>query len=106
MKIGWLQWWPWRAWRVIGHVDAADDVPQYLPRTGVVVVGPPNSPKWLAFDCPCRRGHRILLPASATVRPRWTFESPRKLTLAPSVDARHGPIRCHYFIAKGRVKWV
>lgn len=106
MNIPFLQWWPWQAWRIVGQVDAADEVPDRLPRTGMVLVGTYELPKWLAFDCPCRCGHRILLPVSGKARPRWLIDGTTHITLSPSVDAWHGERHCHYFIKKGKVVWV
>ena len=115
LKLGLLDWWPWRAWRVVGYVDAADEVPDRLPRTAIVVVGTAKTPKWIAFDCPCRRGNRILLAAQAAegalnpfkaARPKWIVQAERPATLWPSVDAWHGTQRCHYVIQKGEVKWA
>lgn len=106
MRFSLLDWWPWRRWRVVGWVEAADEVPADLPRTAIVMVGRPGAPKWAAFDCPCRKGHRILLPLSKTVMPRWTVQGERETTLSPSVDAWHGRQRCHYFIREGRTLWV
>lgn len=115
LKLGLLDWWPWRAWRVVGYVDAADEVPDRLPRTAIVVVGTPKVPKWIAFDCPCPRRHRILLAAQApegavdpfrAARPKWVVHAERPATLWPSVDATNGPHRCHYIIRRGEVSWV
>lgn len=107
MKIRWYDWWPWQAWRVIGSVDAADEIPEHLPRTAIVVVGPMESPKWIAFDCPCREGHRVLLPAARTASPRWSLVGQQRTTLSPSIDAWHTATqRCHYFIRQGHVEWV
>lgn len=107
MKIRWYDWWPWQAWRVIGRVDAADEIPERLPRTGIVIVGNMEAPKWIAFDCPCRAGHRVLLPAARTAHPRWSIAGIHHTTLSPSIDAWHEPThRCHYFIRQGKLEWV
>lgn len=106
MKLSWWQWLPFQRWRVVGTVEAADEVPLKLPRNGAVVVGTRRLPKWIVFDCPCRAGHRIMLNIDKGRQPYWTASSEGKLTVSPSVDSRTGSRRCHYFICDGRVQWA
>lgn len=101
----WL-WLPWRRWNLVQVVEAADEIPDRIPRKGVVIVGTPKAPKWLAFDCPCRERHRVMLNADSRRRPFWRIKDARQLTLAPSVDETRGSTRCHYVIQRGRIRWV
>ncbi len=103
-SIGWWQWLPFWAWRIVSTYEAVDEVPQSLPRNGVALVASEDVLKWLVFDCPCRSGHRIMLTLQG--RPRWTFNSPDRLSVSPSVDYRGVDRRCHYIIRNGRVKWT
>jgi hypothetical protein len=32
--------------------------------------------------------------------------STNPLTIQPSVDAFRGAVRCHYFVTRGRIRWV
>lgn len=107
MNIPWWQWVPLWRWRVIGIVDSADEIPEKLPRNAAVIVGDERFVKWLAFDCPCRQGHRIMLNADRSRRPAWRVAVSRNghLTVAPSVDFDGGSFRCHYFIREGRIEW-
>jgi|ERR1700722_1599694 len=105
-KISWWQWLPIFGWRIVAFVEAADDIPARLPRNGVVLVGQTMKPKWVAFDCPCRTGHRILLNTDRARRPYWSVGKGRKLSLSPSVDFRNKYKRCHYFIHNGRIDWA
>jgi hypothetical protein len=108
MKIPWWKWLPWQHWRSLGVVDSADDVPELLPSNGLVLVGSHGLLKWVAFDCPCRRDHRILLNVDPGRRPFWqlTKDGAGRLSVSPSVDARNGQRRCHYFIRDGRILWA
>lgn len=108
MKIRWWQWLPIHNWRIIGCVEAADEVPDRLPRHGAVLVGSERIPKWIIFDCPCRSGHRIMLNADKARRPAWTITqgARKKLTLYPSVDYADGKRRCHYFVRHGKILWT
>lgn len=106
MSVSWWDWLPWHPWRVVATVDAADDVPATLPRRGAVLVGTAAYPKWLAFDCPCRNGHRIMVSLDPRNKPNWRLLSTRRLTVSPSIDAWRGGSRCHYFIRDGRTVWA
>lgn len=105
-EIPWWQWlWPGK-WRIVGAFDAADLVPGKLPRNGIAMVGTRKRPKWVVFDCPCRRGHRIMLTLDPAHRPHWQITDFDRLSLWPSVEYVSHSRRCHYFIEKGRVSWV
>lgn len=107
LKISWWQWLPFWRWRVIGAVESADEIPERLPRNAAVVVGDERHTKWLAFDCPCRKGHRIVLNTDFARRPAWRLATDPKghLTVSPSVDFVGDRFRCHYFIRGGKIEW-
>ena len=102
---GWLPW-TRRKYRVSQVVDAADEVPQRLPRDTAVVVGTLEHPKWIAFNCPCSEQHRILLNLDPHRRPAWSLRSVKPLSLYPSIDYQGAVKRCHYIIRKGKVLWI
>jgi len=77
-----------------------------LPRNGAIIVGEKDSPKWIAFDCPCRSGHRILLNTDKSRRPNWSVSQDNRLSIQPSVDYQGVDRNCHYIIRKGRVDWA
>lgn len=105
-KISFWQWIPGRAWRIVAAVDAADEIPDRLPTNGAVLVGSTQRPKWLAFDCPCKTGHRIMVTLDPSHRPHWVVSNTKKLTIYPSVDYRTSERRCHYYVTKGKIQWV
>jgi hypothetical protein len=105
-RIAWWQWLPFFRWRIVAIVESADDVPTRLPRNGAVLVGSKSYPKWIVFDCPCRRGHRIMLNSDRGRMPYWSSTVEGRLTISPSVDSHQNMRRCHYFIRNGRVEWV
>ena len=100
--------WPLRRWRLAGAVAEVDEVPSSLPAQRCMLVGSRSHPKWLAYDCPCERGHRVLLNLDRTRRPFWTLRVSwlGRVTVSPSVAdrGREGP--CHYFLSNGLVEWV
>lgn len=106
MKYSWLEWLPWRPWRVVTIVEAADEVSATLPPKCAVLVGSLEYPKWIAFDCPCRKNHRIMVSLDKRQDPHWTMKNAQRLTLTPSVDAMRGRERCHYFVRDGKVVWA
>ena len=103
-----LRWWqrlPRRSWRIVLQVNDADEVPDRLPSRGIAIVGVDKFPKWLVFDCPCRRGHRIMLNLDSRRRPTWRVVKRRPLTTTPSIDDLSLD-RCHFFIRNGKIQWV
>lgn len=105
-KIAIWQWLPFLKWRVVALVESADEIPDRLPRNGAVIVGSHSFTKWIVFDCPCRRGHRIMISTDKTHFPHWNLMTKNKLTISPSIDYVNQGVRCHYFIRGGDVKWI
>lgn len=105
-RIPLSQWMPGRAWRIVTIVGAADEIPARLPKKGAVVVGSLKNPKWIAFDCPCGTGHRVLISLDRGHFPHWVIANTSKLSLYPSVDYKTPSRRCHYFVKNGRTVWV
>jgi hypothetical protein len=103
-----LQRWSSRKgpWLVSGKVEEATDLPESIPAERALLVGTVVHPKWIAFECPCGRGHRIMLNLDKTRRPFWRVTSEEPLSIRPSVDAVYRKRRCHYVVSNGRVIWV
>jgi hypothetical protein len=84
-----------------------DDLPD-IPKAGeMALAGTLDKPKWALLDCPCGRGHTILLPLQPAANPRWSLSVGKsgRPTLSPSVD-RVAERRCHFWLQDGRVRWV
>lgn len=108
-ELGWLTRITGRLrprWRVAASVSRADEVPDRIPTRSAILVGTPESPKWIAFDCPCRRSHRVLLNLNPARDPRWSVRETSPLTIWPSIDDHSLPTGCHYFIHSGRIVWA
>lgn len=91
---------------IVALVAKPSQVPDELPTNAAILTGPSlNSPRWILFDCPCRRGHRVMLNLSGAERPVWRYKGLRKLSLQPSVDDLTLD-RCHYFVRNGLIEWV
>lgn len=106
VRIPWWQWTPFHAWRIVGFVEAADEVPDRLPAKGAVLVGSIQHPKWLAFDCPCQTGHRVMVSLDPQHNPHWIILKTKRLSVVPSIDYRAAERRCHYFIRRGKIIWA
>jgi Family of unknown function (DUF6527) len=106
MKVAWHQWLPFRRWRLIGEVESADEVPDLLPRNSAVLVGTPDFPKWIVFDCACRANHRIMLNLDSSRKPNWALVNRERLTIRPSIDYEDSAKRCHYFLRAGKTVWA
>jgi hypothetical protein len=104
--FGWLRSLTQRRWRIVATVAHADEVPALIAHNGAVLVGTRRRAKWLAFDCPCRSGHRILLPLDSRCAPHWRLSRAGGLTLRPSIDAKGSVGQCHFFLRRGRIIWI
>jgi hypothetical protein len=107
--IDWRAWLPGPTLRIVTQVEAADEIPVTIPKNGAVLVGSREQPKWLALDCPCGTGHRVMVTLEPTHWPHWTLEgrdADNRITLWPSIDCQTEKRRCHYFIRRGRVHWI
>lgn len=108
-RLNWLSQWliPQPLLYCTGKVESADEIPEKLPRNTAVIVGTAARPKWIAFDCPCRSGHRIMLNLDRGRSPFWQLSKvDGPLSLSPSVNYYDGRRRCHYFVRNGKVDWV
>lgn len=97
-----------RLWRLEATVSDMDQVPPNIRPRRAYLVATPSRRKWLAFDCACSSGHRILLNLDASRRPVWTLRLSRTkaLTLHPSVNYHDDHRTCHYILSNGRIEWV
>ena len=93
-------------WTLTQRVEAADEVPDSLGPTEAVLVGTSRQPTWLIFDCPCGRGHRVMLNLHASRYPRWRIQTEAPLSVYPSIDDRTESRRCHFFIRDGHTIWA
>jgi hypothetical protein len=106
LGLGLLARLPRRRFFIADEVDTPGDVPERLPRKAMVLVRQPSRPMWLAFDCPCERGHRLLVNLDSRRKPCWKlYDKSRRVSLSPSVDYRGPAYRCHFLIRDGRVRW-
>ncbi|GAA0352654.1 DUF6527 family protein [Micropruina glycogenica] len=96
----------WRRWKADLSTSSAADIPVRLPVRRAVVVESAGRPKWLIFDCPCDRGHRVMLNLDRGNRPLWRIADRYPLTLYPSVDERSSVGHCHYVVRDGYVRWI
>ena len=96
---------PWR-FRIIGVVEAADELPATLLPRSAILVGNLGQATWVAFACPRHNNEQILLNLSPARTPRWKIADHQLLTATPSIDAFHGGTRCHFWIRQGRLAWV
>lgn len=106
MTLPWTTWLPRRRYFVAAEVEAADLIPDHLPRKAAIVVRSQGRPKWVAFDCPCQQRHRLLVNLDARRRPHWRLGDTRRLDLAPSINVANGGRRCHFWVRAGSIRWA
>jgi hypothetical protein len=102
----WRGWFPFRRYRIVDTVPAADLIPMQIPRRGLVVVEGNEGPAWVAFDCPCRSRHRLMVRLSRTAHPHWTLDTRGQVSLRPSIDSTQEGVRCHFWLTNGRIRWA
>jgi hypothetical protein len=95
-----------RSLHVSGRVNASDMVPESLTKREVVLVGNPGNETWAVFDCPCRKGHRLMLNLHKERHPLWRIACYKPLSIWPSIHATTRGRECHFFLKSGRVIWV
>lgn len=95
---------PSARYRQVLRVAELDNVPDRPHPRRIYLVGAPQSPKWVAFDCPCGHGHRIEINVGR--RSPWSITgADGGMTLRPSVDRDDGHRRCHFWLRDSRVTW-
>jgi hypothetical protein len=107
-SLSWREWLglPTRKWKLVLTVENGDEIPERIPKHGVVLVGTMARPKWIALECPCDLGHRIMLNTDASRRPYWSIGSFAPITVSPSIDDVTPTRRCHFLLKQGRICWV
>lgn len=89
----------------VAYYGGRSAVPEELARDTLAVVGRLERPKWAVLECPCGRGHQLVINLSPQREPFWRFkEGQRGPSLKPSVDSRR-PYRCHFWLRDGCVHW-
>ena len=99
-----LRW--WRQWKADIYRQSTADVPDLIRRRHAVIVGSTTRDKWLVFECPCRRGHQVMVNLDPGNFPRWRLISRIPLTLTPSIDERSHVGHCHYVVGNGKIHWI
>lgn len=106
-----IDWWRRRRFtrprlKQVSYYTSRHDVPESVPRHTVAVVGTEVAPKWAIFECPCGRGHQLVVNLSAMRTPCWRLTTRKRCpSLYPSIDYKNA-IRCHFWLRGGFVEWV
>src|SRR5689334_15370230 len=77
-----------------------------IPPKTVVLIGPPNMPKWAMLQCPCGCKETLTLSLMRKHAPSWEIKRDRwqRISLSPSVWKNDG-CKSHFFIKKGKITW-
>ena len=104
----------WRKWRParraaadypsVRFINSMSDVPDHIEKT-IYVVG--STPKWVVFDCPCNKDHRLKVPLMKSVSPHWRLtRHVGTISLWPSVSVADGPCESHFWLRENCVEWA
>jgi hypothetical protein len=90
----------------VRNYPSAADVPAQLGRHVIAIAGDP--PSWAVLQCPCGTGHRLNIRLrSHGNAPVWQIsKTDSGPSLRPSIDSDAPDRRCHFWLEKGRVRWV
>lgn len=93
----------------VAYYAEHSDLPEIPKANELAIAGSATNPKWALLDCPCGRGHTILLSLSKSEKPHWSVstDAKRQPSIYPSIDRnRYEGVRCHYWLKDGRIRWV
>src|SRR5690349_20647485 len=105
-------WWkrakPDRRYSHTVFLECRHEVPDSPPRDTLYVVGAPEAAKWLLFDCPCGRGHRLDVNLMRERRPFWRLSVGRgdKLSVFPSLWVADDMCDSHFWLKDSCVYFV
>jgi hypothetical protein len=90
----------------IRSYPSAAALPEQINRHVLALAGDP--PAWAVMACPCGHGHRLQIRIRAhDGAVVWALtESRSGPSLRPSVDFESRGVRCHFWLDRGRVRWV
>jgi hypothetical protein len=72
----------------------------------VYVVEKAHQRAWVVFNCPCERGHRLVVNLSRNRRPCWKLSVRKGLaSLWPSLWLKE-QCRSHFWIRRNRIYWA
>jgi hypothetical protein len=91
----------------IESVSSISKVPDD-PGRQIFVVGPSDAPKWVVFNCPCNKSHRLSVPLMKSITPHWRMSRHgRSLSLYPSVWVdSEGVCGSHFWLRSSRIDWA
>ena len=86
------------------HVEDAPDV---LKSGWVYVVGADGHDWSAVMACPCGCGKPLEINLLKSAKPVWrlTEHANRSVSIEPSIWLKSG-CKCHFFITRGRIRWV
>jgi hypothetical protein len=101
----WEKWWPRQIqYSAVEHVMSMSEVPEHTKKL-IYVVG--SIPKWVVFECPCHRNHRISIPLMKNVTPHWAIaHDGQTISLFPSVSVSGSNCDSHFWLRQNRIEWA
>jgi len=82
----------------VRFIDALPDVPAQIGND-IYIIGSPHAAKWVVFNCPCSKGHRLTVNLMKSNHPRWILRlSGKKASLSPSIVVTDHPCKSHFWL--------
>ena len=84
-----------------------EEFPEIVNDKIIYIIGNPNQPWLLAFNCPCGCHNIIQLNLLKDADPCWKYKVTKKnkINISPSVWRTTG-CKSHFFIYKSKIDWV
>lgn len=88
-------------------VEYREELPELLSDRTIYIVGQPNNPWLIAFNCPCGCNSIIHLNLLKDAKPKWryTITSKKRVNIFPSVW-RTKDCNSHFFVRNSKIDWV
>lgn len=105
-------WWkrtkPDRRYPRTVFLESRRDVPDAPAADTLYVVGVKRAPKWLIFDCPCGRGHRLDVNLMRARNPFWrlSFGLANRVSASPSLWVADDICDSHFWLKNSAVYFV
>jgi len=87
----------------VAFVDSLPDVPIHVGNE-IYIVGSSERAKWVVFDCPCLKGHKLTVNLMKSRYPHWSLKlSGGKVSLSPSIVVTDHPCKSHFWLKSNQI---
>jgi len=90
----------------VKFITSFSDVPDEVG-DDIYIVGFKKKAKWVIFDCPCSKGHKLTVNLMESHYPYWKLKFYRnQVSLSPSIRVSDHACRSHFWLQSNRAYLV